>query len=427
LKVPILDKEIGIEVYTTKTKGTGGKLRHFLEDFKVEEILTDGSRAQIEPTSSPQISGRGRYLVYVLVKRGYDTFQAVQTVAHKLDVDVDRIQIAGIKDAKALTAQHISVSRMLAQQAAQVKLNDLWLYPLRFSNQKIHSNILFGNQFRIAIRGINQSSSAIVEHMENVRNDLLRLGGCANFFGHQRFGTTRSITHAVGKHILLGEWENAALTYLAKPSPYEHPESRQAREQLWSTQDYDSAFRDFPPKLLYERQMLGHIEKQHKDFLGAFRRLPAKLLQLFVQAYQSYLFNKILSQRIKHGLSLKSAAEGEYVLRFDRKDYLAFPLIGYKQSVSGGEQGEIENQILQQEDVTPRNFRISALPTISSPGGLRTALTPLIGLNLREPSKDTVNIGKRMASLGFTLKKGSYATVVLREFMKPRNPVDAGF
>jgi len=106
---------------------------------------------------------------------------------------------------------------------------------------------------------------------------------------------------------------------------------------------------------------------------------------------------------------------------------LALPLIGHKQSVSTGDQGEIEKQMLEKESVTPQNFKVSVMPEISSPGGLRTALTPLVGLNIEKPIKDDANPNKKTVSLSFTLKKGSYATIVLREFMKPPNPIEAGF
>jgi tRNA pseudouridine13 synthase len=427
LKVPRLDREIGIEVYTTDAQGIGGAIRQFPEDFRVEEVLKDYSKAQIAPAAIRQINDRGRYLICVLVKRNMDTFLAIQKIAEKLGVDQERIQIAGIKDARALTAQHVSIGRMLPEQVTHVKFGNPWLYPLRFSNEKIHSNLLFGNQFRIILRAINCSLSRISERMEDVRKELLELGDSTNFFGHQRFGTTRPITHLVGKHILLGEWEKAALTFLAKPSSHEHPESRQAREGLWNTEDYEEALRYFPPKLVYEREMLNHLAKRPRDFLGAFYRLPKKLRQLFVQAYQSYLFNKFLSQRIQRGLPLKQAHREEYKLAIDGKKCLAIPLIGYKQSVSMGEQGEIENEILTNEEVTPQHFMIAAMPQISSPGGLRTALTPLIGLRIEDPTKDDANPKRKMVSLGFTLRKGSYATIILREFMKPSSPIRAGF
>ncbi len=424
--VPKLEREIGIEVYATHSHGIGGVLREAPEDFKVEEILKDGSKAQIEPAVVPQINGRGRYLVCILVKRNWDTLLAVQAITQKLGIDPERIQIAGIKDKRAVTAQHVSIGRMLPEQVAHFKLDNLWLYPLRFSNEKIHTKLLFGNQFCITARAISHTPSEIIERMEKVRTRLLKLGGCPNFFGHQRFGTTRPITHLVGKHILLGEWEKAALTFLAKPSPNEHPESRLAREQLRSTQDYEEALQHFPSKLVYEREMLSHLAKRSRDFVGAFYRLPRKLSQLFVQAYQSYLFNKFLSQRIKNELPLKKARKAEYKLKIDGEEFLALPQVGFKQSISFGEQGAIEKGILEKEEVRLKDFKVSTMPEISSSGGLRTALMPLISLKTENPVGDIGSKGM-MVKLSFGLRKGSYATVLLREFMKPRSPIEAGF
>lgn len=427
MNVPTLEKEIGIEVYATKSFGIGGRLRQFPEDFKVEEILLNGSKAQIEPSTVSQIGENGRYLVCVLVKRNCDNLIAIQKVAKTFGMSQERIQIAGIKDARAITAQHISIGRIRPEQIAQAKFDNLTLYPLYFSNEKIHSNLLFGNQFHIAVRAITHTSPKILERLESVHNELLELGGCPNFFGHQRFGTIRAVTHLVGKHIVLGEWEKAALTFLAKPSLYEHPESRQAREQLWSTRDFEQALRHFPFKLVYERQMLDHLAKRPRDFASAFNRLPKKLCQLFIQAYQAYLFNKFLSERMKRELPLKLARSGEYTLKMGSEELLALPLIGYRQSFSSDAQGEIEKQVLEKEGVTPQDFKISLIPEISAPGRLRAALTPLIDLNVGKPMKDVANSQKKLVNLEFTLRKGSYATIILRELMKPTNPIKAGF
>jgi tRNA pseudouridine13 synthase len=427
LNVPELEKEIGIEVYATKTRGIGGRLRQFPEDFKVEEILTNGSTAKIEPDNIPRITGFGRYLVCVLVKRSMDTFQAVQAVANKLGIDNDRIQIGGIKDANALTAQHVSISRILPEQIGQIETTKLRLYPQEFSNEKIHSNLLFGNQFHITIRALDNVESTITKRIENANNELSTLGGCPNFFGHQRFGTTRPITHLVGKHILLGEWEEAALTFLAKPSVYEHPESKQMRQQLWDTRNFKDALRYFPPRLTYERDMLSHLATRSGDFVGAFHHLPKKLCQLFIQAYQSYLFNRFLSERIRRGLLQENPMKYTHKLTVDNREYLALPLIGCQQTVSPGKQGEIEKRILEAEGIRLDDFKIPLMPEISSKGRLRTALTPLRDFKMDESFKDEANPGKRKKSLSFALMKGSYATVLLREFMKPENPIEAGF
>ncbi|MCK5593169.1 tRNA pseudouridine(13) synthase TruD, partial [Candidatus Bathyarchaeota archaeon] len=53
--VPKLEKFLGIEVYATSSWGIGGVIRSAVEDFVVEEVLVDGSKAGI-PESESQIS-----------------------------------------------------------------------------------------------------------------------------------------------------------------------------------------------------------------------------------------------------------------------------------------------------------------------------------------------------------------------------------
>jgi len=453
LNVPKLEKALGIEVYASTAIGVGGKIRQFPEDFTVEEVLTDCSRAQISPAKSVSVSGRGRYLLCVLVKRNWDTFLAVKAVAKKLGVSSERIRIAGIKDAKAVTAQHFSIYGILPEHVSNVKIKDITVYPLRFSNEKIHSNLLLGNHFRIQIRAIAHSPSTIGERLKKVQGQLQSVGGLPNFFGHQRFGTVRPITHIVGRCLVRGELEEAALCFLAQYSEHEHPESREARQRLLRTQNFREALSIFPRKLQHERVMLVHLAKRRRDFAGAFRRLPLKLRQLFVQAYQSHLFNRFLSRRMRQGISLNEPQTGDYVVNLynnglptadftqvtsnsleDIKQAsnkgevrIALPIIGFKQPTSSGVQGEIEREILETENVAPSDFHVGHMSEIGAPGRLRTALTPIANFFIEGPIKDQAYPSKRTASLNFTLQKGSYATVLLREFMKPRDPIKAGF
>jgi tRNA(Glu) U13 pseudouridine synthase TruD len=72
------------------------------------------------------------------------------------------------------------------------------------------------------------------------------------------------------------------------------------------------------------------------------------------------------------------------------------------------------------------NLRINALSRIAGKGGLRTAITPIRDFKLQNVS---ANVGGKdcQAVLSFMLLRGSYATVVLREIMKPKSPITAGF
>ncbi len=459
--VPKIERDIGIEVYATRSSGIGGVIRQKVDDFVVEEVLVDGSRAEtvssecnIERRALGSSSVGNRYLLCVLIKRNWDMFMAVRNVAERLDIDVERVHFAGIKDAKAITAQHVTIEGISVDDVQKVKIKDLELRAIGYLHTKLSSYYLLGNNFRITIGSIAQPRRTIQKRMAQIVEEFENAGGVPNFYGHQRFGTTRPITHLVGKAIVQGDIERAAMLFLAEPFAAEHPESRQARETLKATHDFKRALKDFPRQLRYERLMLERLVATSDDFVGAFRMLPIKLRELFLQAYQSYLFNRFLSDRMANGLPLNRAEAGDYVVSVERsglpmtrmfrmatsenllgfneairtgKMRLALPIVGFKQYPSTGVQREIEKKISEEDGVVPENFRIKSLPEIAGRGGLRTALVPLKDFSVREIAYDLTNSSRIKAGVSFMLLRGSYATVVLREFMKPRNPAKAGF
>ena len=454
MQVPQLEKEVGIKTYGTQSAGIGGKIRQLLDDFVVEELLVDGSLAEVSaPVESWEPAGEGRYLICVLVKRRWDTFLAVRTVAERLRISQKRIRFAGIKDTKALTAQHISLQNVSPNKVLDVQIKDITVYPQRFSRERMYSQLIRGNRFHITIRGIDHPASVIEERAKSVQEEIERLGGVPNFFGHQRFGTIRPNTHQIGKYLTRGDAEKAALVFLAEPSIHENPEAREARQQLQDTMNFEEALERFPRFLRYERFMLRHLTKCPNDFVGAFRELPRRLRKLFVQAYQSYLFNRFLSERIRKGIPLNEPQIGDYTIKLDEngipteeydqatetnlqtieqlvkegKMCVAAPLVGPEQPPSKGIQGEIEQAILESENVTPEQFKIPFMPEATAEGRVRAILNPVLNLLQEEISKDKENTGKQMMKLGFTLNRGSYATVILREFMKPQDLITAGY
>jgi len=458
LAVPRIDKLLGIDVYATETMGIGGVIRQSVDDFVVEEVLVDGSRAKIEKAAESQVLGaslsRQHYLLCVLVKRNWDTFIAIKNIAKQLGISQKQISIAGIKDAKAVTAQHITIEHSSMEDASKINVKDIEVRPVGYFRDKLSPYYLLGNNFDIRIKAINLAEPTIRKRIAATIHELEAVGGVSNFFGHQRFGTTRPITHLVGKAIISGDFEEAVMLFLAKASAHEHPSSRQARRELQSKQDFKQALQNFPKQLRYERLMLSHLAEKPEDLVGAFKRLPIRLQELFVQAYQSYLFNRFLSERIRSGFSLNTAEVGDYVVNVERSGLpmiktgkiagadalaeanesikagrmrIAMPLVGIKQRLSQGAMGQIEKQILEAEDVKTENFRIDAIPEISGRGELRTVTVPIKNFKLGGILASADNLKERQAELEFMLLRGSYATVLLREIMKPRNPISAGF
>ena len=460
MEPPQIEKQLGIEVYATHSKGIGGIIRENPEDFVVEEILLNGLKAEatISKTENNKTLGftpkENGYLLCVLVKKNWDTFSAISQIAHQLNISPAQIQIAGIKDAKALTAQHITIRNISAEQIRRIHLKDIEIHAIGFVRNKLSAYYLLGNQFQILIKKVKLSRYALKKNISATIGELSLIGGLPNFFGHQRFGTVRPITHLVGKAIIKGDFHKATMVFLAQSSISEHASSRRARDELLTTQNFEKALTDFPEQLRYEKSMIKYLVRHPDDFVNAFKTLPFKLQELFVQAYESYLFNKALSARMAQTALMNVAQIGDYAVSVERsglpsksmfkvvtgenlseinssiqlgKMRIALPLIGYKQSPSRGMQGEIEKRVLDEEGVSPKEFYVAKMPEVSSKGGLRVASTPIESFCVNKVSENSEVLHGNEAKVSFMLHRGSYATMLLREIMKPKDLIWEGF
>jgi tRNA pseudouridine13 synthase len=435
-----LEHKIGIEVYATKTPGIGGKLRCLIEDFKVEEI------------SKVTIGEKGNFLIAELIKKNWETNLAIKAIAKSLGVSYKRISFAGTKDKRALTKQLISIYNVDANLLQNVKLNGIELKVLGRSEKPIALGNLKGNRFEITIRDIDLEYKNLKERASSINSELLTVGGIPNFFGVQRFGTRRPITGEVGRAILKGDLEKAALIYIAMPSEEEPEEVKAAREHVFNTGDYSYGLKHYPKYLKYERAMMHELLKQRGDFKAAFRVLPLNLRQMFIHACQAIIFNRILSRRIKAGLPLNQALVGDIVCfagedgLLNSKDwrlvtlenlnntnnliakgraFITAPVIGYETPLAEGEPGEIERAVLSEAGITGQEFKVKIMPELSSKG-LRRGVLLKADPNF-QISIDELNPGKQKLLLNFSLPKGAYATTLLREYMKSKDAVEAGF
>ena len=109
------------------------------------------------------------------------------------------------------------------------------------------------------------------------------------------------------------------------------------------------------------------------------------------------------------------------------KAIIVLPLIGYSSKLPDGDMGEIISKILDQEGVSPRDFRIERMKELSSSGEFRPITLQINDMSFSKPLKDDVNPKKAKVEFDFSLSKGCYATVVLREFMKSRDVIKAGY
>ena len=100
MHIPEIEKLLGIDLYASKSEGVGGVIRESVDDFVVEEVLVDGSKARVNGDVPSRVLGstlqKQRFLLCVLVKRNWDTFIAVKNIAKFLGIDQARVQFAGV-------------------------------------------------------------------------------------------------------------------------------------------------------------------------------------------------------------------------------------------------------------------------------------------------------------------------------------------
>jgi len=207
----------------------------------------------------------------------------------------------------------------------------------------------------------------------------------------------------VGRLILKGEFEEAVWTYIAKPYEEEYSSIKKVREELWETRQVEDAAEKFPEQYRYEKALLYHLTKNEGDYKGALKRLPEGLQQLFIHAYQAWVFNRTLSRLL----------DGEW---YDEK--YEIPLVGYKTDLKDNRPENIIQEILREENVSQEDFRLQEMPELRSEGSYRRAFGDFRNFSVLSTDEDDLNMSKNMMRLKFDLPKGSYATVLLREFMK---------
>jgi len=397
--IPKIDLQIGISIYSTKFEGIGGKIRSIPEDFEVSEVISD--------KSLKLISDQDGYAIYKLKKKKIDTTHALSDIFRKKGL---RLKALGLKDASAITAQFVC-SNNKGKSIVDYTSEKYSLKKIGYVKKPLSKKDMIGNHFKIKIIDCKNNLSEFTEH-----DKIL------NFYGYQRFGSKRAVTHLIGKAILQRDFDKAVDLILSFRSPFDSNENNEIREKLTDKSNYKKYFDQVPPQMDIERIVLKEMIVSD-DSQKSIKQIPLSLRRFYIQAYQSFLFNQTLSSAFLDGENLFEAQEGDVC--FDFKDIigkfikgadqrLAIPFIGYSYYKKTRFNYQI-SKILEDEEITPRDFFIKEMQEVSNEGGFRQA-----SIACSEYSSEG-------NTLYFTLSRGSFATILLREIMKPENPLLAGF
>ena len=397
--IPKIDSDIGISFYTTKSVGTGGTIKKSNNDFKVKELLSEKALKTISNDSG--------FSVYTLQKNSIDTSHALRDVEKRFGLVLKSL---GLKDASAITEQYV-FSKTISKSLETIQGKNYTLKRLGFVKKPFSKKDMIGNHFEIKI---NNSSKRISEFNEYEK--------ILNFFGYQRFGSKRPITHLVGKAIIQKNYQAALDLLLNYSSEYDTKENNANRKIIAQRTTELSIIDKIPKSMDIEIALLKKLSET-KDLQVVIRSIPLQMRRFYIQAYQSYIYNKTLSLSFDYGEELFSAKDGDvcfdrnYILgkfQNDPSQRLAIPLVGHSYFKKTRFDFYIQ-KILEEEEVSLNDFFIKDFQEISVEGGFRNAA---IQCNDFETNDNIVK---------FNLSRGSYATIVLREILKPENPLESGF
>lgn len=390
---------------TARLPGTGGVIKETPEDFLVEEI----------PLYVP--CGEGEHLYLEVEKRGLTTFDLLGRLARTLGVKERELGYAGLKDARATTRQTVSVPGVTPERALALELEGVRILSARYHRNKLRPGHLAGNRFTIRVRQVRAGALEAARDILHVLQSM----GVPNRFGEQRYGALAN-SHRIGKCLLNGNFEEAARQVIGDPALIRNERWRQGAERF-AAGDLEGALAALPGRCRDERRMIRALA-DGRSAREAVLGLPRKLLRLYLSAYQSYLFDRIVGMRLA---TLEAVWPGDLAWKHEngacffvedpaveqpRADRFEIspsaPLFGYKVTLARGQAGLLEESLLDKEGLQKKDFRLQG--GLGMEGGRRPLRVPLGGIEARQEGEYLL--------LSFSLPKGSYATSVLREIIK---------
>ncbi len=304
----------------------------------------------------------GRFAYIKVKKKLRNTLDVAKEISKQLGIKEKQIGFAGSKDKHAITEQHFSVEGVKEERINNLKIENVSLEFVGYGKTPLSLGDLEGNRFEIVVRDLDDVKIKEVNFVEN-------------YFDEQRFSSHNS---AIGKHLIKKEF-------------------------------YDTL------KLIDDFRIKEHLEKHPKDYIGAIKKLPSRLVLMYVHAYQSYLWNETLADYLHQFIHKEvTYSLGKFVFN-EKKTSLAIPLIGFDTEFDDDKIENIVVEILEKEGINFSDFVIKQIPELSREGELRNAFVDVKNFKLGSLEEDDLNIGKKKVRVSFTLGKGSYATMVIRK------------
>jgi TruD family tRNA pseudouridine synthase len=395
-------------------------------------------------------------LLFVLKKRGKEHLTAIQLLTQALRCRQRDIGMAGIKDMYAVTYQYFTLrgqngDRVVSRANDALADKEMKIASVSKVDHFLQPGDTEGNHFEIVVRNAKRIQAKIdsdcVEEeriscdREHIlaRSEAVRKCGFVNFYGEQRVGIAGEMdvvgvrSFDIGRAMLQRDFDKAIDLLMTGRlicrglDEQENPQARKAR-QVWkeTNGNVDETYKALPKgdSLARERTVLQGL-KRYQSSLDAFKCLHFQVRTFWINAYQSYIWNKMASVRLETygskvvvGDLLRGDDGGIVVVTADLVSAARFcevvlPLPGYNVQYPTNDIGRRYEEILLEESV---KFEKDSPLEATAKGSYRRLMVEMDSLQVAFPGPPSLNSAESF-QISFDLPPGSYATMLLRELM----------
>lgn len=385
------------------------KLKSRPEDFEVEE-LTDFPLAD------------GPFAVYLLTKQSLGTPEAVTAIQQRWQLSRRQISYGGLKDKHAVTRQWVTIHRGPRRNLTQSHFSLVYQgqAPREFTPHDIT-----GNRFAVVLRNLPESEA---QRISRAVGDVAR-DGAPNYFDDQRFGSLGHSGEFIAQPWCRGDFERAVWLALADPNPHDRPEDREEKRILRDNWGKWTECKAALPKSS-RRSIVTYLCDHPTDFRRALALVRVDLRSLYLAAYQSHLWNRVLATALLERCSRERLREVQLeTLRApfflslteaerDPLQSLSLPLPSARLHFAEGDPLlALYERVLREEGLELRELRVKyPRDSFFSKGERAAVVVPREFSSSVGP--DALQAGRQAVTLRFILPRGAYATIVVKRLVE---------
>ncbi|MFO0864243.1 MAG: tRNA pseudouridine(13) synthase TruD [Gemmataceae bacterium] len=360
----------------------------------------------------------GAFALYRLEKTSWTTPDALGVVRRRWNIVPQRLSYGGLKDRHAQTTQYFTIWRGPPRQLSQQGIHVEYLGQVE---RPFDSRDIASNGFRLTLRNLsNEQQATAIQALPELRHQ-----GVPNYFDDQRFGSVGGENEFVARHMVLGDFEQALKTALTAPYAFDRAEQKKEKailRECWG--DWPRAKAELPKS--HARSLVDYLVHHPTDFRGTIARMRPELRGLYLSAYQSHLWNRMLAIWLRETLPADRLVEvgmkmGDFPMHralsdehFRLLQETQLPLPTARQRWNDLDpRRPAYDRALQEGGVTQDQLKIRGLRELFFSKGERAVVNLPRDLTW-EFADDEAHPGRQKLILAFELSRGSYATLLIK-------------